>query len=41
MPKVEVEKAAINAEEAKKWLDGKTIKKIIVVPNRIINIVVG
>ncbi|MDG1136424.1 MAG: leucine--tRNA ligase [Bacteroidales bacterium] len=41
MPKDEVEKAAINAEEAKKWLDGKTIKKIIVVPNRIINIVVG
>ena len=29
MPKDEVEKAAINAEEAKKWLDGKTIKKII------------
>ncbi|MBT4191198.1 MAG: leucine--tRNA ligase [Lentimicrobiaceae bacterium] len=41
MPKEEVEKAAINAKEAKKWLEGKTVRKIIVVPNRIINIVVG
>jgi len=41
MPKDEIEKAAIAAEEAQKWLAGKTVRKIIVVPNRIINVVVG
>lgn len=41
MPKGEIEKAAIEAEEAQKWLEGKTVRKIIVVPNRIINIVIG
>ncbi len=40
MSKDEVEKAALAAEEAQKWLDGKTPKKIIVVPKRIINIVI-
>lgn len=41
MPKEEIEKAAIEAEEAQKWLEGKTVRKIIVVPNRIINVVIG
>jgi len=41
MPKNEVEKAAIAAEEAQKWIAGKTVRKIIVVPKRIINVVVG
>jgi len=41
MAKDEIEKAALSAEEAAKWLEGKTVRKIIVVPNRIINIVVG
>lgn len=41
MPKAEIEKAAIEAEEAQKWLEGKTVRKIIVVPNRIINVVIG
>jgi len=41
MPKVEIEKAALEAEDAQKWLEGKTVRKIIVVPNRIINIVVS
>ncbi|MBI9033959.1 MAG: leucine--tRNA ligase [Bacteroidales bacterium] len=40
MPKEEVEKAALAAEEAQKWLEGKSPKKIIVVPKRIINIVI-
>jgi len=40
MPVPEIEKAAIEAEEAQKWIEGKTVRKIIVVPNRIINIVV-
>lgn len=41
MPKVEIEKAAINAKETPKWTEGKTIRKVIVVPNRIINIVIS
>jgi len=36
----EIEKAALEAEEAQKWVEGKTVRKIIVVPNRIINVVV-
>ena len=36
-----VEKAALEAEEAQRWLEGKTVRKVIVVPKRIVNIVVG
>ena len=36
----EVEKAALSNEAAAKWMEGKTPKKIIVVPKKIINIVV-
>ena len=38
--KEDVEKAALEAEGAAKWLAGKTPKKIIVVPGKIVNIVV-
>ena len=38
--KEEVEKIALAAEGASKWLDGKTPKKVIVVPGKIVNIVV-
>ena len=38
--KEEVEKVAINAPEASKWIEGKTPKKVIVVPGRIVNIVI-
>ena len=41
MPKEEIEKAVLAAEEAQRWLDGKTVRKIIVVPGRIVNVVVG
>ena len=41
MSKQEIEKSALDAEEAQKWTEGKTVRKVIVVPNRIINIVVG
>lgn len=41
MPKEEVEKLALSNESSAKWLDGKTIRKIIVVPGKIVNIVVG
>ncbi len=41
LSKEEVEKAVLKAEESQKWLQGKTIRKVIVVPKRIVNIVVG
>jgi leucyl-tRNA synthetase len=41
MPREEVEKIALGHEGAQKWLEGKTIKKIIVVPGKIVNIVVA
>lgn len=37
----EIEKLALASPDAAKWIEGKTIRKIIVVPNKIINIVVG
>ncbi len=40
-PQAEVEKIALEHESAAKWLDGKTVRKIIVVPNKIVNIVIG
>lgn len=39
-PSDEVEKAALSNEAAAKWIEGKTIRKVIVVPNKIVNIVV-
>lgn len=41
MPKEEVEKAALANEAAAKWIDGREIRKIIVVPGKIVNIVLG
>ena len=38
-PKEEVEKLALEHEAASRWLDGKTVRKIIVVPGKIVNIV--
>ena len=40
-PAAEVEKTALSAPDAAKWLEGKTVRKVIVVPNRIVNVVVG
>ena len=37
----EIEKAAIESPEATKWIADKSIKKVVVVPKKIINIVVG
>ena len=37
----EIERAIINTEELKKYTEGKVIKKVIVVPNKIVNVVVG
>ncbi|MEL7119756.1 MAG: class I tRNA ligase family protein, partial [Bacteroidota bacterium] len=39
--KEDLEKAALEIEDIQKWIEGKNIRKIIVVPKRMINIVVG
>lgn len=40
-PSAEVEKVALGHEGAAKWTEGKTVRKVIVVPGKIVNIVVG
>jgi len=39
--KEEVEKMALSDDRASRWLEGKQVRKVIVVPNKIVNIVVG
>ncbi len=39
-PREEIEQLALNHENSARWLEGKTPKKIIVVPNKIVNIVI-
>lgn len=41
IPKDEIEKMVLSAEKAQKWLEGKTVRKFIFVPKKIINVVVG
>ena len=40
-PADKVQEAALSNEAAAKWTDGKTIRKVIVVPGKIVNVVVG
>jgi len=40
MNKEDVEKAALSHENSAKWMEGKTPKKVIVVPGKIVNIVI-
>jgi leucyl-tRNA synthetase len=39
MPKEQVEKEVLSSETAKKWIQDNPIKRIIVVPNKIVNVV--
>jgi leucyl-tRNA synthetase len=39
-PREEVEKAVLEAPEAEKWLQDKQVRKVIVVPGKIVNVVV-
>ncbi|MCK5676539.1 MAG: class I tRNA ligase family protein, partial [Verrucomicrobia bacterium] len=39
--KEEIEAAALAAEKVQQWLEGKTIRKVIVVPGRLVNIAVS
>ena len=38
--KAEIEKAVLEMEIVQKWVDGKPIKRLIVVPGRMVNVVV-
>ena len=40
MPAQEVQKLALENEAAAKWIEGKTVRKVIVVPGKIVNIVI-
>jgi leucyl-tRNA synthetase len=37
----DIENEILMLEEAKKWLENKSVKKVIIVPKKIINIVLG
>ena len=41
MKQDEVQNAVVNAPESQKWLEGVSIRKVIFIPKKIINIVVG
>jgi leucyl-tRNA synthetase len=41
MKAAEVEKAVLEDPQSRKWIEGKQINKIIFVPGKIINVVVG
>jgi len=36
-----LETAALNLEGVQKWLDGKPVRKVIVVPDKLVNVVIG
>jgi len=38
--KEELEKTAFSLPDVKKWLDGQTVKKVIIVPDKLVNIVI-
>ena len=40
LPSTEIEKTVLAHDHTPKWIEGKTIAKIIIVPNKIINVVV-
>ncbi len=40
-PKEELEKRALELDNVKRHLEGRTIKRVVVVPNRLVNIVAG
>jgi leucyl-tRNA synthetase len=40
MPREEMEKQVLENEQAEKWISGKPVRKVIIVPGKIINVVV-
>jgi len=40
-PQDEIEAAALAAEKVQQWLEGRTVRKVIIVPGRLVNIAVS
>ena len=40
MPKADLEAQALALDRVKEFTDGKTVAKVIIIPNKIVNIVV-
>ena len=40
MPKDDIEKQVLANDVVQKWLEGKSPKKVIIVPKRIVNVVI-
>lgn len=40
-PNATIESQALALETVQKWMDGKSVRKVIVVPNKLVNIVIG
>jgi leucyl-tRNA synthetase len=36
-----LEKEALASENVQKWIDGKQVRKVVVVPNKLVNVVIG
>jgi leucyl-tRNA synthetase len=41
MPNDAIEQQALALETVQKWIDGKGVRKVIVIPNKLVNIVIG
>jgi leucyl-tRNA synthetase len=37
----ELERSALSQETVQKWIEGKTVRKVIVVPDKLVNVVIG
>ena len=40
-PDANLEAAALDLESVRKWMDGKRVRKVVVVPDKLVNIVIG
>jgi leucyl-tRNA synthetase len=41
MPNDEIEKAVLADERTQRWMEGKSVRKFIIVSKRIVNVVIG
>ena len=41
LPNEQIEARALMLENVQKWIDGKSVRKVVIVPNKLVNIVVG
>ena len=41
MPQTDVERAVVASENVQRWIQGKTVRKVIVIPDKLANVVVS